>query len=388
MWNSSVVMSVAVALAQLPLLEGNAPGRCGVALLRGLHANGLDVRAVAPVRRFAGVEVSDELPPEDLPVELIRLEHSAETHRVMRLRGLASRVHRPRGELADPRYLRALGVAASGADVLHLEETETGWAGRGAAVPQILHVHYLTRLDRDAGPLGRRAWREVTEFAAAERRLSRRAAHLLASSPVVAAELRRLAPRATVHEFAMPLDVRTYGAPATARAPVAGLIGTATWGPTRSAMTELVNRIWPQVAGSVPDAGLLVAGRGSETLGLDGTGRVRICGQVPSARDFFAQIALLLFPLSRGSGVKVKVLEAMASGVPVLTTPAGADGAPRSDGLLVAPDMTSLRDRAIDLLRRPHELWARGQAARADVLCRHEPAVATAPLLDIYSSLG
>jgi glycosyltransferase involved in cell wall biosynthesis len=159
---------------------------------------------------------------------------------------------------------------------------------------------------------------------------------LVASSPDVAAELRRRAPRAEVTVAALTLDPAHY-APAPLADPIAGFIGTAAWPPTAAAATRLVRDVWPLVRRAAPEARLRVAGRGMDAL-VGGTEGVEVFGTVPSAAAFFAGVSLLLFPLSRGSGMKVKTLEALASGVPVVTTAFGAEGVQANEGVVVAAE--------------------------------------------------
>ena len=180
----------------------------------------------------------------------------------------------------------------------------------------------------------------MLEFAAGERAVYRRHRHLLASSPVVAAAARRANPALDVVEAPLSLLPETYPAVPLDGPPVAGLIGTGTWAPTARAIEHAVLRVWPQVLAQVPDARLQVAGRGVAALAALQEPRpgVEVLGEVASARDFLRGLSLLLYPLTRGSGMKVKVLESMASGLPVVTTPCGAEGLRPGDGVVVSDD--------------------------------------------------
>ena len=93
---------------------------------------------------------------------------------------------------------------------------------------------------------------------------------------------------------------------------------------------------------------------------------------------------MLLYPIERGSGMKVKVLEAIASGVPVVTTRFGAEGVEGGDGVVIKRTDAELAAAAVSLLRDDVERRERGGAARAAFLERHAPEVATAPLVDLY----
>jgi glycosyltransferase involved in cell wall biosynthesis len=372
-------VKVVVALAQPPLPEGGAPARCAIALLRGLREHGIDVFAVAARQHFA---LPGE-PPDDLPVEVVPVAPAAPWQARLR------RFRRPRGELAVGEFAARVREAAAGADVLHLEETDTAWCDEGVTKPSLVHVHYLVRRDRPLGPPWRKQFREVVEFAFAERAAVRRHRFLAASSPLVAEALRAAAPKAEVVTAPLALDPSYYQPAPLDGPPAAGLIGTAAWDPTAGAMRRLLGSVWPLVVRRVPNARLIVAGRGvSQLRGLAGPPGVELLGEVSSAPEFFRGLSLLLFPLERGSGMKVKVLEAMACGVPVVTTTPGAEGIEAGDGVVVADSDEDLAAAAASLLTDAGERKDRGAAARAAFDRRHTPRPATAPLVELYRRMA
>ncbi len=370
-------MRALVVLGQPPLLEGGAPGKTAVGLLRGLLAHGVEVQALAARQHFA----VEGVVPEDLPVEVVPVEPPP------KWQARVDKYRRPRGELARGAFLARVRELAGDADVLHLEETETAWCDLGVVTPSLVHLHYRARVDRSYGPPWRRQFRDVLEFAAAERAAIRRHRHLVASSPLVAASIRSEAPEADVTLAPLSLDA-SYYEPAPLERPLAGIIGTAAWPPTAAAMRELVERIWPLVRRRVPEAKLVVAGRGVEHLGLADFADVELAGSVPSAREFMSGLGVLLFPLERGSGVKVKVLEAIAAGVPVVTTPAGAEGIEAPGGVFVHTEPDDLARAAAALLEDEDRRREAGAAARAAFEQRYAPEPATAPLVELYRRLA
>jgi len=354
-----------VVLTQPPLPEGGAPGKTAVGLLGGLLEHGVDVRALAARRHFS---VADDVPP-DLPVEIVDVEYPGPWEARL------GRVRRPLGELAGA-FAERVREAAADADVVHLEETETAWCDEGLALPSLVHVHYLARRDRGLGQPWRKQFREVLDASRAERAAIRRHRYLVASSPLVADALRAAAPQAEVVRAPLSLEPAHYPAAPLDGPPTAGLIGTASWPPTADAIRILVEDVWPRVERDAPAARLVVAGRGTAELGL--------AGEIESARDFFQGLSLLLYPLARGSGMKVKVLEAMASGVPVVTTPAGAEGIEPSDGVVVLEQPGALAAAAVELLTDAKARRERGFAARRDFERRYAPRPATEPLVELY----
>jgi glycosyltransferase involved in cell wall biosynthesis len=370
-------MRVLVVLGQPPLPEGGAPGKTALGLLRGLRGNGVDVSAVAARQHFA---VPGEV-PDDVPVEIVPVEPPP------KWQARLDKYRRPRSELARGRFAERVRELARDADLIHLEETETAWCDLGVPTPSLVHLHYRVRLDRSYGPPWRRQFRDVLEFAAAERAAIRRHRFLVASSPLVADTVRAEAPNAEVVLAPLSLD-GSYYEPAALEEPLAGIIGTAAWPPTAAAMHGLVERIWPLVRLRAPEARLVVAGRGVERLGLRADAGTQVLDSVASARDFFAGLSVLLFPLERGSGMKVKVLEAIAAGVPVVTTPAGAEGIEAPGGVFVHTGPEELAAAAAALLGDPAKRRAAGAAARAAFERRYAPAPATRPLVELYEQMA
>jgi glycosyltransferase involved in cell wall biosynthesis len=104
----------------------------------------------------------------------------------------------------------------------------------------------------------------------------------------------------------------------------------------------LVDQIWPRVLAERPDAHLVLAGRGSEEFLATripndqwAKRRLEALGFVDDLTPHFRNCRLFVAPLPEGGGIKIKILEAMARGVPVVTTPVGAEGITRSaDGAI------------------------------------------------------
>ena len=373
-------MKVLLILTQPPLPEGGAPGRCAIGLLRGLAAHGVEVRALAARQHFAAVgEV-----PADLPVEVV-----AVTPEPPGWRARWHRLSRPRGELGRGEFAARVREAARDADIVHLEETETAWADEGVATPSLVHLHYLVRRDRSFGPPWRADARDTFELALAERAAVRRHRYLVASSPLVAEALRARVPAADVVVAPLSLDPSLYVQAPLAEPPVAGLIGTGTWPPTRTALRRLLRDVWPRIRRDASQARLLLGGRGLGFLaGRDLGPGVELVGEVDSAREFLQRLSVLIFPLERGSGMKVKVLEAMASGVPAVTTAPGAEGIEANDGVLVHAADEDLADAATRLLLDPLERRERGTAGRAAFERFYSPEPATRPLVELYARMA
>jgi glycosyltransferase involved in cell wall biosynthesis len=370
---------VVVALTQPPTHEGGANARCALALLRGLVGHGVGVRAVCPSDESAA-RIPDTLRDR---VEVVEAAAGSR-----RRRSPLRRVRRPIVGLAEGPFLTRVHALAQDADLLHLDQLETAWCAAGTATPSLVYFHYRIRMDVGRPLPWRREFHFLAERTLAERALLRRQRHLVVNSPVVADSVRAQAPHAEVHVVPLCLDPEHYEPAALADPPVLGIVGTGWWPPTAAAMRRLVTRTWPLIRAQRPSARLLVAGRGTEALGLPPTPGVEVLGPVPSGAAFLRRLSGLIYPLERGSGMKVKVLEALASGVPVVTTVAGAEGVDGGDGVAVAETDPELARAAVALLDDAVERRQRGAAARAAFLRRYAPGPATEPLVELYARMA
>jgi len=134
----------------------------------------------------------------------------------------------------------------------------------------------------------------------------------------------------------------------------------------------LVNDILPLVRQSVPQARLnLVGAEPAEPVqALGSTAGVRVLGHVADLNAALNDAAVFVAPLRFAAGVQNKVLEAMAVGLPVVTTSYVSEGLEATDGehLIVADDAGRMADAVIGLLRDPQARRRLGQAGRDFVL--------------------
>ena len=370
-------MRVVVALPAPPASQGGAADRCAIGLLDGVRTHGVDVDAIAP-----------DLGGASWPAEAAQLGvQRVPVHPPTGLRGRLGHLTRPLGDLSRTSLQREVRELTSDADVLHLERSMTAWLDMGVQVPVVMSLHYRARLDRSVGMPWRAAGREELLFRALERRAILRYTWFVATSARVAEEIRSDRRRANVTVVPLSLDPAAY--PAVVRAdpdPVAGMIGTAAWPPTADAFRRL-HKIWPAIRAGVPAARLRLAGRGLAARAADAETGVEVLGEVSTTQEFLGGLRVLLYPVMRGSGMKVKVLEAIASGLPVITTTAGAEGFDASDGIVVADDERAFVAAAVDVLRDVDERRARANAARLHFESRYAPEPATAPLVELYERI-
>ena len=208
---------------------------------------------------------------------------------------------------------------------------------------------------------------QAPRVARLERALAFRAAGLSCVSRKDAEGLRSLGSAAEPLVVPNGVDVSRYTMRREA-APeeVVFFVGDLSWPPNADAVRWFRSRIWPDLRRLRPNARVEILGRGAPPdLVRFADPRFRLLGEGGDTRPHWAQAAVSVVPLAAGGGTRLKILESAASGVPVVSTPVGAEG------LEFVPEREiRVRDepegfaRAVAELLADHSL-ARAQAAAA-----------------------
>lgn len=143
-------------------------------------------------------------------------------------------------------------------------------------------------------------------------------------------------------------------------------IGGVDYNPNLDAARWLLDEIWPLIRKGCPAAELLLAGRNTESLTSAGLPAGVTClGDPADVPVCYAAADTLLVPLRIGAGTRLKILEAMAAGLPVVTTSRGSEGISALSGehLLVADSPAEFAAACLRLLTEP--TLARSLAANA-----------------------
>jgi glycosyltransferase involved in cell wall biosynthesis len=138
--------------------------------------------------------------------------------------------------------------------------------------------------------------------------------------------------------------------------------GVMDYTPNADAAMYLIQRILPQVRASLPNLKVFIAGRDPLPDLVDASRRysdITVTGTVTDIRPYLEQATVFVAPLRIASGTQNKVLEAMAMGLPVLTTPVVAAGLRVGDSgeppVRVAAGADALAEGLIDLFHNPTE---------------------------------
>jgi sugar transferase (PEP-CTERM/EpsH1 system associated) len=121
------------------------------------------------------------------------------------------------------------------------------------------------------------------------------------------------------------------------------------------AVNWFARRMFPRVREAVPDAEFWIVGRNpnSKVKALASLPGVRVIGQVEDVRPYYAEAKVAVAPFRYGGGTKLKVLEAMALGVPVVATPVGCQGIEAVPGkhLFKEENEEAFTERVVNLLQ-------------------------------------
>ena len=110
-------------------------------------------------------------------------------------------------------------------------------------------------------------------------------------------------------------------------------IGSMDWLPNRESIEWLLDEVWPVVHREAPTAKLYLAGRKMpDSLLMADIEGVKVVGEVDDAMRFIGSKQINIVPLRSGSGIRVKIIEAMSVGKTVITTTVGAQGIDCIDG--------------------------------------------------------
>jgi len=136
-------------------------------------------------------------------------------------------------------------------------------------------------------------------------------------------------------------------------------VGAMDYFPNSDAAVFFATRIWPEVRRKLSGIELAIVGANPvpAVVALGALPGVRVTGMVPDVRPWYAGALAAVVPLRNGGGTRLKILEAMAAGVPVLSTALGAEGLEVVDernALLVnADDATGWASRLVSLAHSP-----------------------------------
>jgi polysaccharide biosynthesis protein PslH len=139
--------------------------------------------------------------------------------------------------------------------------------------------------------------------------------------------------------------------------------------PNLDGVLYFAREVYPLLRAKVPDATLCIVGRGAppEVVSLAGIPGITVAGEVPELEPYYRRCAASVVPLRAGGGTRLKILESMAFGRPVVSTTIGAEGLDVVHGrhLLIADDAAGIAGALARVIQHPDIAGSLAANARA-----------------------
>lgn len=167
-------------------------------------------------------------------------------------------------------------------------------------------------------------------------------------------------------------------------------VGNFTWLQNIEAVELLVDKVWPRIKKEVANVKLWIVGMHmTEYIKSLRNEDVDVSEGMPDIRDAYRKSAVLVTPIKGPGGTRLKILEAMASALPVVTTSVGAEGLGVEDGkeALIKDNLEDLVESAIQVLKNSALATKLGATGRKFVEQNYTWNVSAEKLDRIYREL-
>jgi polysaccharide biosynthesis protein PslH len=144
------------------------------------------------------------------------------------------------------------------------------------------------------------------------------------------------------------------------------------WLQNQEATELLIKKVWPLISRKVRDAKVWIVGRKIPKWLVDlskNEENIEVTENIPDARDAYRTASVMVAPIKGAGGTRLKILEAMATGLPVVSTKIGVAGLNIRDGrqALISDSPEGLAKKAISLLENPQKADKIGQSGKIHV---------------------
>lgn len=198
-------------------------------------------------------------------------------------------------------------------------------------------------------------------------------------------------PRLNLKVIPTAVDVEFFSPSERSPKPVLLFTGTMGYFPNDDAVLFFHREVLPLVKRDVPDVKFYVVGNNppAKVKSLELYGDTVVTGHVEDVRPYFEMASVFVCPLRSGSGIQTKNLEAMAMGVPVVTTSFGFEGIEARPGrdLIVADRPEEIASQVVNLMRNPTLRDRIGRNGRRLVEERYSWRVVGRRLEEVYEEV-
>jgi glycosyltransferase involved in cell wall biosynthesis len=167
-------------------------------------------------------------------------------------------------------------------------------------------------------------------------------------------------------------------------------IGALDWIPNQEGLQWFVNKVWPLVVAANNNIILHIAGRNAPQWLIENLRfkNIQFHGEVDNAYHFMENKGIMIVPLFSGSGMRVKIIEGMALGKAIITTPIGAEGIDVTDGenIYIAENADLFVKKLINLLNNATFAKSISEQAKIFIQNNYDNSVIAKKLLEFYSN--
>ena len=272
------------------------------------------------------------------------------------------------------RLLRKV-LAAGDFDLVQLESSQLVSSFPSCSMPTVLDEHNIEyellrrMVDVERSPL-RKAynWIEYRKFRREETRAWVRVDACVLTSDREYEIVRAALPSKAAHVAPNGVDI-DYFKPSDAPTESNSIVftGLMSYRPNVDAVKFFVREILPRIVTKVPDVKFRIVGLEAEqNVGYLAGPHVDVISDVPDVRPYIERAAIVAVPLRMGSGTRLKVLDALAMGKPIVSTSVGCEGIAvrNTQHLLVADGPEHFADAVLGLLSDPARGERLGRAGR------------------------
>lgn len=258
--------------------------------------------------------------------------------------------------------------------LIHVRQIEVLYAQNFYTTPYVggdeacLRLHYKENVEGNVLLRYSRAHRNQLVRAAAylegwrtrafERRACSKFHHVMTISPLDRDTLQNLGVTTPLLHQRPGVDVQQYPMLDEPEGPPTLVFtGTMSYYPNADGVANFLQHCWPRIRREVPGVRFTIVGASPPDAirTYDGREGVTVTGHVPEVEPFLRESHVYLVPLRVGGGIRLKILEAMASGRAIVSTPVGCEGLDGVDGqhLRIAEMPNAFADATISLLQHP-----------------------------------
>ena len=306
-------------------------------------------------------------------------------------RNLVSRDPLPVMKARTPEYTETVRRAAQDADVVHLHALQPSYLARELPDPtptviRFNNVKYeiyrqFAKYTDNPGKAAY-AYLQFLKTRRYEAKIADQATVSLTISPEDRDRLREVGSEGTIRVVPPGVDLERFAPDGTDEpGDTITFFGSMDYHPNEDAVRWFGREIFPEISRRYPEATFEIVGKNpSDRIERLGEQRgITVTGFVEDIREYIRRATVIVIPIRVGTGVRIKVLHAMAMGKPTVTTTVGKQGIGFEDGIhgLVADTASAFVDAVSELIADPEAREQYGAQARALMEREHDWATIT-----------